>query len=227
VDRTSLTRLVFKRREDVASQLSDLPEAEQIETVRQMLTFCRSTYEVAKEVMPELRLDARMDLIELACRPDPSFDTHLQIRIPPRPIEERPVLTGELIAALKAMNVERADYGDFLAGQAVACAVRTRSGEMIDGFLMLKADCLASAIFMIHDPGDGLAAFSIFRARTYELARAAGKSDVEFIGAAISNKRLGQVLINLGFELSTVDVPLAFGAGEQMEILSKRFPVRS
>ncbi len=219
-----LARYLFRPRSEVVAELGQLSEADRIETVRRMLLFSRSTFDIAKLVMPELGLDQRLDLLELAVRSDPQFESHVRARVAPP--KSRGVMTPETLEALKAMNVPRDEYELFLAGEPVQFTLHTPSGNETNGFLQLKDDSLASGILVIHDPGDGLRAFADFRERSLELARALGKESIELVGGAVTNQRLGRILVRQGFELSTVDIPDAYGGGE-MEILSRRFPVRA
>lgn len=223
----SLTRFLFRPTDDVVSDLRDLPEQEQVETVRQMLLFSRSTFDVAKEVMPALALDERVDLLELACRDQPRFESQVDFRAAEATFKNRGApLSGAVVKALKALNVPRELYAAFMRGEAVPCFAPTRSGRETNGFVMLKEDCLTSGIILVHDPGDGLAALSNFRARSLDLARALGKDQLELAGGSVTNEKLGRMLVRQGFELSTVQVPLTYGGGE-MEILAKRFEVGS
>ena len=133
---------------------------------------------------------------------------------------------------LSSMNIDAAMAASFYRGEIVAGQIATQGKTGITVFFQLKEGRLRAGIFHISlrgNPSAALRAFSSFRGTAQRLARALEVPEMELMGAAVINKDIEAMLERQGFAKSAEPIPESLGAnpGEQIEVYSKRFPVKS
>lgn len=134
-------------------------------------------------------------------------------------------LTKAQTDALRALGVAQADLPRVAAGEVVVALLPTGTGDDTIGTVQLADDHIKSAIISIRDEGHGLRSMGDFRGRSFDVARAFGKTELELGGAAVINGKIEALLKRQGFELSTRAVPDDLGNDGQMELYSKRMKV--
>ncbi|MEV7627752.1 hypothetical protein [Actinoplanes sp. NPDC089786] len=129
--------------------------------------------------------------------------------------------------SLAAMGMDAARQDALLAGASVM--YETANGVIC--IAQIVQGRLRVGIFSINiknDPAAAVRGFASFRGPARAAARALQVPEYEMFGAAIVNSEIEAMLLRQGFAKSTETVPEAFGLGPstQVEILTKRFPVR-
>jgi hypothetical protein len=96
--------------------------------------------------------------------------------------------------------------------------------------MQLEGNTLKSGIFTIKfpegtPPAQSAFAFAQFKTQSIRVAKAAGATQIELAGIAITNPDVAAALSKQGFTPKIVDVPAALGGGS-VQVLTKTFPVR-
>jgi hypothetical protein len=139
-----------------------------------------------------------------------------------------PAATAEAARpTLAAMGMDAAKQDALLAGASVM--YETANGVIC--IAQIVQGRLRVGIFSINiknDPSAAVRGFASFRGPARAAARALQVPEYEMFGAAIVNSEIEAMLLRQGFVKSLETVPETFGLGPstQVEILTKRFPVR-
>lgn len=215
---------LFRPFDEVVRELGELPEPERHATLTEMLAVSESTGTLAKKAIVALGMEGQRDLVEYASTnpwsaPKPRMSL-VDVRAGAAPLSQA------AIRALNALGVDRKEHADFAKGVAVATRIAptTANGDPTEGYVQLMSDRLISSIVTVRDVGGGLASIMGFRTKSIELARAVDRPEVELVGHAILNDRLGRVLVRQGFEFVRRPLPDLFGGGDD-DVFFKRFDV--
>ena len=135
---------------------------------------------------------------------------------------------------LSSLGLTETQQDIFFDRMPVVYSMQTQS-ELGIGMIRLVDDKrLRHGIIEIEDPGNGIRVFGQFRAKTLDLAKNLGLSEVELFGAAVINPKLKGMLSRRGFERQVEAIPddlgdelkEELGQDGDMEILTRTFQVQ-
>ncbi len=135
---------------------------------------------------------------------------------------------------LSSLGLTEDQQDSFFDHAPVVYSMRTQTKLGVGMIRLIDEKRLRHGIVEIEDPGNGIRLFGQYRAKTLDLAKNLGLSEVELFGAAIINLKLKEMLSRRGFEPRVEAIPddldeelkEELGHDGVMEILTKTFSVQ-